>query len=285
MKKILLISLMLCCANVFAQKTQRPIVTSNNSSIAKVEYVEISELTTDVKISGRFDGSGRIALQKGTYLVVTDSYGVEYKYPFMFMKDETGESMELGQWYSKSGDWSVTISFMKIPAGYTSICVREPDLDGTEGWKFNDIRITNPAKSPISKKWLAKASAQDVAKAYYEAYVKEGDMEKALMCEGDFLSLSRSQQIDRIRNERSTWEENESLASLLTLSFIDEVTQRPDSRGKYDAIVEIPVSTLAGTVKFTMKMKKGKQGWSVEDMDVDMEKESDTGSSRNKRKN
>ena len=167
MKQFLLFAVLLCCVNVYAQQksgtssdetitTVKPTVEYNSSRNVTVEKVEVSSVGTAVTLSGAPYGSNyKILVNSEMKLLLTDKYGVEYKYPIIMAYDDDISGFKLDTWYYKSSRWTIELMFPRIPSGYTSISVQEPQPSGGSGaWKFNGIKINNPAKSPITESWL-----------------------------------------------------------------------------------------------------------------------------------
>ena len=280
MKKFLLFAVLLCCVNVYAQQksgtssdvtmtTVKPTVEYNSSRNVTVEKVAVSSVGTFVTLSGAPYGSNyKILVNSEMKLLLTDKYGVEYKYPIIMALDDDKLGFKLDTWYYKSSRWTIELMFPRIPSGYTSISVQEPQPSGGSGaWKFNGIKINNPAKSPITESWLRTASAKDIAREFVKASIMDGDFAKACMCLSGFSSLSDTDKKSEIAEARREWEESD-LGSTLLFSEMGTVTQRTDPKGEYDAIVDVELKGLVD-VTATVMLSKRPRGWTVEDVDME----------------
>ncbi len=277
MKKFLLFAVLLCCVNVYAQQksgtssdetitTVKPTVEYNSSRNVTVEKVVVSSVGTVVTLSGAPYGSNyKILVNSEMKLLLTDKYGVEYKYPIIMADDDDILGFKLDTWYYKSSRWTIKLMFPRIPSGYTSISVQEPQpSSGSGAWKFNGIKINNPAKSPITESWLRTASAKDIAREFVKASIMDGDFAKASMCRSGFSSLSDTDKKSKIAEARREWEESIGMFIL----EMGTVTQRTDPKGEYDAIVDVELKGLVDVTAMVM-LSKRPRGWTVEDVDME----------------
>ena len=155
MRRILVFLLLMMALSSTAQRTNKPIVTSQNAKGYDIDYVEITDRATIVSIIFHGKGDGvwtpikSQCIQASTTLVTTDGYNT-YTFPIRFLTNN-GKALVLGNYYytpNKNKLYRWDLLFDKIPTGCTSITINENTDDG---WKWEGIKITNPMNTSPHK--------------------------------------------------------------------------------------------------------------------------------------
>lgn len=150
MRKVIVFLLVCFSLATSAQRTDNPIVVSQNDKDCNVEYVNITDESTIVSIVFRGAGGGQwVRISPYTTLTTTDGY-YRYNFPIKALSDGR-KKISLGEKYSVPGRkniYHLEMIFEKIPSGCTTINVSENENDG---WIWEGIKITNPMNTSPHK--------------------------------------------------------------------------------------------------------------------------------------
>lgn len=282
MKKLFFILMLLCSAMVYAQKTNNPSVSSSNYSDTKIKSVEITDSHTIVELGGIATSDYyQAGLDAATKLIITDKFGVKYRYNVLWLEDGKGKTLALGQMHPMPrGKWSVRLHFPLIPKGYTSISVVEQDnadMSTASGWRFSGIKIKNPAESDaFTLAWLSKASSKNIAMEYAKAYTV-GDMEKIVLMDSKFYDASSKEKQRVVKSYLHGYEDiaDRLWKGINSLNYKNwkldyKLVSQKKNTGNFDEQIIINVLYNDGSIAFIYKldMKETRDGWKVADFNA-----------------